>query len=162
MVPVLVGCFSGYTWLSSTNREASRQIGVGAKPWEELFYSLDRVVVLWKHLQLQGLYEMPLCGLGLVAAVCWAHVCEGRAGAVPVLPSWPLLFLFLWALALVTANAAQSSLSLLGTPELYLPLLGPQGLGCGHQAQGESSWSMQEWAMGGQLSLLPSSQLLQL
>lgn len=47
---------------------------VGSKPWEELSYSL--AVVLWKHLQLQGLHEMSLGGLGLVA------------GAVPVPPSW--------------------------------------------------------------------------
>lgn len=58
-----------------------------------------------------------------------------RTGAVTVLPSWPWLLLCLWALALVTANAAQSSLALLGTPELYLPLLGPRGLGCGHWAR---------------------------
>lgn len=60
-------------------REGFRQIGLRAKPWEELSCSLARVVVLWKHLQLQGLYEMLLDGLGLVAAVCWAPVCEGRS-----------------------------------------------------------------------------------
>lgn len=53
VVLVLVECLSGCAWLSSTNREGSRQIRVGSKPWEELSYSL--VVVLWKHLQLQGL-----------------------------------------------------------------------------------------------------------
>lgn len=74
VVPVWGGCFSRCIYLSSTNREEFRQIGVGAKPWEELFYSLPRVVVLWKHLQLQGLYGMPLGVLGSVAAVCWAGV----------------------------------------------------------------------------------------
>lgn len=74
VVPVLAGCFSRCAWPSSTNREGSRQPGVRTQPWEELFCSLARVVVLWKHLQLQGLYEMPLGGLGLVAAECWSRV----------------------------------------------------------------------------------------
>lgn len=74
--------------------------------------------MLWKHRQLQDLYEVPLGGLELVAAVCWAPVCEGRSCSHTSI-------LFLWALALVATNAAQSSLALLGTPELYPPLLGP-------------------------------------
>lgn len=148
MVPVLVGCLSRCAKLSSTNREGFRQIGVRAKPWEELSYSLARVVVLWKHLQLQGLCEMPLDGLGLVAAVCWAPMCEGMScsctSILALTAPVPL------GVALVTANAAQSSLALLGTPELHLPLLGARGLGCRHQVWGESRQS-------GQLSFLPSS-----